>query len=42
VVLGTLVHAFRVSSAGLYGDGSIREPAIDVTGLRALTQGTAA
>ncbi len=42
VVLGTLVHAFRVASPGLYGDGSIREPAVDVAGLRALTQGTAA
>jgi predicted NBD/HSP70 family sugar kinase len=42
VVLGTLVHAFRVASIGLFGDAGIREPAIDVAGVRAPTQGTAA
>lgn len=42
VVLGTLVHAFSVASAGLYGDATMRGPSIDVAGLRALTKGAAA
>jgi predicted NBD/HSP70 family sugar kinase len=42
VVLGTLVHAFGVASERLFGTTGVREPSIDVTGLRSLARGTAA
>lgn len=42
VTLGTLVHAFGVASASLYGSAGLPEPAIDVANARSLAEGVAA
>lgn len=42
VALGTLVHAFGVASASLYGSAGLPEPRIDVANARSLAGGVAA